>query len=445
MDPSQSQDGKPRNRKPVPPPPSPTPSLQEDDKVKGITGRIMHFSPSWFSVTMGTGIPCTLLLSLPWPSVVPHLRIPATMFLLLDLALFFTFTTVISVRYIRWPQIWALTWHHPTHSLFIGTFPMSLFTLISGTISVTQAYGMGEGWIWAMSYCWWASVLVSILVAFMVPFLSYTSHKNVPESLTSALILPIVPTITGSAIGAVLAAHMTKISPKYAMNIWLTSYVLLGPGLLLAMMILTLYLQRLIHHHIPPNETIVSSFLPLGPTGLGGFALLKMGAVAVELFPIIYPENRVKGEVAGWALWGVGLGGAILLWALGVWFFLVALASFFLRWREGELTFNMGYWGFTFPLASLTLSTLLIGSELDSMGFNVVGTVFTITMILLWAGVFVPTIRGACSGSKVIFAAPCLSNLPPEVWPQVSTETKADSGRDGDGNLDGEGVELQTL
>ena len=175
------------------------------------------------------------------------------------------------------------------------------------------------------------------------------------------------------------------------MNIWLTSYVLLGPGLLLgssfrrfflfffsffastsrlrphrsdlffypshflpraAMMILTLYLQRLIHHHIPPNETIVSSFLPLGPTGLGGFALLKMGAVAVELFPIIYPDNPVKGEVAGWALWGVGVGGAILLWSLGVWFFLVALASFFLRWREGELTFNMGYWGFTFVSSS---------------------------------------------------------------------------------------------
>lgn len=92
---------------------------------------------------------------------------------------------------------------------------MSLFTLISGTISVTQAYGMGEGWIWAMSYCWWASVLVSILVAFMVPFLSYTSHKNVPESLTSALILPIVPTITGSAIGAVLAAHMSEFNDSF--------------------------------------------------------------------------------------------------------------------------------------------------------------------------------------------------------------------------------------
>ena len=107
------------------------------------------------------------------------------------------------------------------------------------------------------------------------------------------------------------------------------------------LMILTLYLQRLIFHHIPPNETIVSSFLPLGPTGLGGFSLLKLGAVATKLFPLLYPDSRGKSEVAGWALWGFGLGGAILLWSLGVWFMFVALGGFFLRWREGEMRFNV--------------------------------------------------------------------------------------------------------
>lgn len=35
--------------------------------------------------------------------------------------------------------------------------------------------------------------------------------------------------------------------------------------------------------------------------------------------------------------------------------------------------FQLGYWGLTFPLASLTLSTQLIGQELDSFGFKVRG------------------------------------------------------------------------
>lgn len=36
--------------------------------------------------------------------------------------------------------------------MFLGTFPMSMLTLISGTVAITQAYDMGEGWVWAMSY-----------------------------------------------------------------------------------------------------------------------------------------------------------------------------------------------------------------------------------------------------------------------------------------------------
>lgn len=41
--------------------------------------------------------------------------------------------------------------------------------------------------------------------------------------------------------------------------------VLLGPGILTALFYLTLYLQRLHFHHIPPNETIVSVSIASSP------------------------------------------------------------------------------------------------------------------------------------------------------------------------------------
>lgn len=153
-------------------------------------------------------------------------------------------------------------------------------------------------------------------------------------------------------------------------------------------MILVLYLNRLIFHHIPPNESIVSSFLPLGPTGLGGFAIFKLGVVSRSLFPLLYSSlpfasNESHADMAALALWGVGLASALLLWAVGVWFLLVALASFYLKWKTRELRFNSGWWSFTFPLASLSLSTLLIGKELDSKGFQVTGTIFVVCVVLL--------------------------------------------------------------
>ncbi len=82
------------------------------------------------------------------------------------------------------------------------------------------------------------------------------------------------------------------------------------------------------------------------------------------------------------------------------------------------------------PLASLTLSTLILGTELESPGLHVVGTIFTFSMITLWvrrsdgghyalgahrvhtqAIVSVPTVRGAWAGSRVVFAAPCVSDF----------------------------------
>ncbi len=89
-------------------------------------------------------------------------------------------------------------------------------------------------------------------------------------------------------------------------------------GLPLALIILSLYFQRLILHHIPTQEMIVSSFLPLGPTGLAGFSLVKLGKVGLALLPTVQTgSNKDLGVLAG-GMYGTGVVGALLLWGLGV-------------------------------------------------------------------------------------------------------------------------------
>lgn len=36
--------------------------------------------------------------------------------------------------------------------MYLGTIPMSIITLISGVVALTQSYGMSLAWIYAMSY-----------------------------------------------------------------------------------------------------------------------------------------------------------------------------------------------------------------------------------------------------------------------------------------------------
>lgn len=88
----------------------------------------------------------------------------------------------------------------------------------------------------------------------------------------------------------------------------------------LALGILALYLQRLLLHHIPAKELIVSSFLPLGPCGLAGFSLVKLGKAATVILPAVSEEqaDRTALVALGTGMFGGGCVGALLLWGLGV-------------------------------------------------------------------------------------------------------------------------------
>jgi tellurite resistance protein TehA-like permease len=90
------------------------------------------------------------------------------------------------------------------------------------------------------------------------------------DRITAAQLLPIAATIVASAVGAEIANILDD--PQNALGTIIACYVLWGIGVPLALTILVIYYQRLAVHKLPPREVIVSSFLPLGPLGFGGFA-----------------------------------------------------------------------------------------------------------------------------------------------------------------------------
>jgi tellurite resistance protein TehA-like permease len=93
----------------------------------------------------------------------------------------------------------------------------------------------------------------------------FTRHNHTSGSLTATWLLPVVPPITIAAVGSSLCTLLiAKDRLDYALIIFITSYVMLGVGLLLAIAIMVIYFQRLALHHCPAREVIVSTFLPLG-------------------------------------------------------------------------------------------------------------------------------------------------------------------------------------
>lgn len=88
------------------------------------------------------------------------------------------------------------------------------------------------------------------------------------------------------------------------------------------------------------------------------------------------------------------------MWGFGIVWLFLALAAI----TRHKFPFNLGWWSFTFPLGVYATATTQIAVELPSRFFRVLGTIYSLVVVALWAVVFVETCRKAWTGE--IFVAP---------------------------------------
>lgn len=235
---------------------------------------------------------------------------------------------------------------------------------------------------------WWINAVVALSVCFYLPFVMYvvsscshffpsttanTSnsmyfHASTLKTMTATWLLPVVAPIVAAATGGIVASVLPN--AQHALLTLIISYILWGTGVPLAMAVLVIYFQRLTLYKLPPREVIVSVFLPLGPLGQGGYGIMKLGTVAMKVFPRTHTLSETTTS-AGGILYVIGFLIALIMWGFGlVWLFFAAASI-----SRSKFPFNMGWWGFTFPLGVFTTSTVQMGIELPSRFFRVLGTV----------------------------------------------------------------------
>lgn len=172
-----------------------------------------------------------------------------------------------------------------------------------------------------------------------------------------------------------------------------------------ALTVLVMYYQRLALHKLPPREIVVSSFLPMGPLGMGGYTIMYLGSVSRTVFPKVEFFHNLT--IAGDIFYINGVFIALIMWAFGLLWLCFAVAT---CQKLRPFPFNMGWWGFTFPLGVWSVCTIEFGVQLPSLFFRVLGTICAVAVILLWCVVMAGTVRGAVDGR--LFYAPCLADLP---------------------------------
>ncbi|MGE8187697.1 TDT family transporter [Pseudomonas sp. NPDC086278] len=358
---------------------------------------IRQFTPNWFAATMGTGVLALALAQLPL--ALPGLHAIAEGLWLFNTLLFLLFTALYAARWLWFFDEARRIFGHSTVSMFFGTIPMGLATIINGFL----LFGLprwGDGVIHIAEVLWWLDVAMSLACGVLIPYMMFTRQHHSIDQMTAVWLLPVVAAEVAAASGGLLAPHLADAHAQLV--VLTTSYVLWAFSLPVAFSILTILLLRMALHKLPHENMAASSWLALGPIGTGALGMLLLGADA----PAIFAANGMPGigEIAA----GLGLVAGITLWGFGLWWMLIAVLIT-VRYLRVGIPFNLGWWGFTFPLGVYSLATLKLASTLNLTFFSVFGGVLVALLAVMWLIVSKRTVQGAWRGE--LFVSPCIAGL----------------------------------
>ena len=355
---------------------------------------IRQFTPNWFTVSMGTGVVALIVSEFPMLKALTWQL--GTGLWYFNILLFALFSVLYGLRWAFYPHEAKQIFQHPSMSLFLGTIPMALATILNGFLKYGQ-FIYGDTAVQIAQTLWYADIVLALLVAWAVPFAMYRHQEHALQQMTAVWLLPIVACEVAASSGGLLLGHLA--ADTHAVAILLGSYVLWGVSVLPAFAILTILMLRLVLHKLPEKELAVSSWLALGPIGTAALALLVLGHQAPMLMASLGLAQL------GQLFQQAGILASLILLGFGLWWLGIAVLTTLYHAKQ-DLPFNLGWWGLTFPLGVYTLAILTLAQQLNLAFLYAVGYAFAAILMLLWSLVATKTAHGFYQG--YLFFSPCL-------------------------------------
>ncbi|PTV94848.1 tellurite resistance protein [Rhodobacter aestuarii] len=311
--------------------------------------RLAHFPITFYATTMGFGGLTLALRAAAKPlglGPLPYqvmLGVTATAFVLISLF-------YLAKALTHWKEVYA-EWHHPIRLSFFPTISVSMLLLSIGLMTVSQPAALA---LWGVG-----TTLQGILtIAVVTNWIGTRSFQH--GHLNPAWFIPAVGNVIVPVAGAQLG--FTEIS-------WL----FFSAGMMFWVILLTLVFNRLVFHDPLPGRLQPTLVIMIAPPAVAFISWVRL----------------TMGEGAE-----VDAMGHIMLSLAYVFAALVAVQLP----RILRLPFAMSFWALSFPVAALTIATLLYAELSHSMVHQYMGTGFLGLLVVLIAGLVVRTLLGIVRG-----------------------------------------------
>ncbi|KAK5686025.1 hypothetical protein LTS10_002138 [Elasticomyces elasticus] len=322
---------------------------------------------------MATGGIATLLNA--QPNQFTGLKTIGKVVFIYDLVLFVAFTALISARFIMFRGTFTSAITHPTESLFIPTFLLSIVNIFD----CIQAYAVpvcGPWLIVVQRFVFWIYLACCFLLATAQYTYLFTAPANrlTVQSMTPAWLLPIFPAmLTGT-----FASQIVKTQPmQHQATIIVAGIAMQGLGWMVSFLMYSTYIMRLMQYGLPEPKLRPGMFIAVGPPSFTGLALIGISTSVPENYGV-FAANPGMAEM----MKQLSVLIAIFIWTLAFWFFCIALVA--TLQTANQMTYKCVWYAMVFPNVGFTIALIRIGEQLLSAGIKWVASVMTIILVAVW-------------------------------------------------------------
>lgn len=330
-----------------------------------VSFRLESFAPGWGGAVMGTAIVAVAMAAIGWPTWMARTMLVVTSLLA---AVVLGLTTA---RWIRHRSAAVADLRHPVKG---GMTATAAGGMLAWAVALAR---VGTGWLPQTPLFITVATLTAIgaVLALVIgwEFMAalFTGDGTPMEHITGAWFIPPVVTIIVPLALVPLAEEL----PDTADSLLAVGWALLGIGVVLYLLVTAALFLRTITHPLPAATLAPTLVIGMGPAGLVGLDVLRLGGSAEPAFTAT----------------------ATMMWGFGLWW-LVA-ASMVLRRGYDALPFSLAWWGFVFPFGAWTVSTTALAQAWDVEVLTVLAWIATVTLVAGWLAITARTIKAVADRS----------------------------------------------
>jgi C4-dicarboxylate transporter/malic acid transport protein len=296
--------------------------------------RIAHFTWPWFACPMSTGALSVVLANTP--NRFNGLDTIGIIFFILTIILFLTFTAAMTLRAFWYPKRFLASLHHPVEGLFFGSYWVTVSLILNGT----QAYGVPRAGPWlpkALLICFWIYCAVVLIVGIAQYYVLFHEERLRITDAVPAWIFPIYPLLV---VGPLAGTMIPSQPDRQAFDMWLGAVMLQGLAWTVALMMYSLYTQRLMTSALPTPSTRPGMYVSVGPAGYTAAGLIQLGNQARKVLP--EDAFNVNDVPDGDIVRIVGIMSGVFIIIFAFWFFCITTVAVIAGVRQ--MTFTLNWW-----------------------------------------------------------------------------------------------------